>query len=250
MHSLQVWMMANISFEQEPKKAIEYISKKYPELHFNYDDIIEEAHHKAFTVAKITRLDLLKDVLNSLVKANEEGLPFEAWQKSLIPTLKKKGWWGNVTVTDPKTKEKKEIYVGSRRLKNIFFTNTRVAYNVGRWEHQRQLDDAPYLRYVSQLKPTSRYNHAKMHNIIRHRDDPFWINNYPLNGWNCVCTVQAVSMDTIKKRGWEERLKAPVEDIASKDWAYDIRAGGTKELDKLAVKKEKQFKKLVDKGLE
>ena len=241
--------MAKISFEQKPQKAIEYLEGKYPELHFDYDELMHEAHHKAFTVAKITKLDLLKDVLLSLLQAHEEGTTFEAWKKELTPTLKKKGWWGHVTVTNPKTKEEKEIYVGSRRLRNIFYTNTRVAYNVGRWQHQDALIDAPYLRYVSILDAHTRPTHKTMHGIIRHKDDAFWKTNYPPNGWNCRCRVQAYSMDSIESKGWKTKLKAPVENVASKDWAYDVRTGGAKELEKLEKKKSKDFKKLVGKGL-
>jgi SPP1 gp7 family putative phage head morphogenesis protein len=229
--------MGKISFGQKPEIAIEYLEGKYPELHFDYDELMHEAHHKAFTVAKITKLDLLKDVQNSLVKARKEGVPFEKWKKELIPTLKKKGWWGHVTVTNPKTKEEKEIYVGSRRLRNIFYINTRVAYNVGRWQHQEALVDAPYLRYVSILDAHTRPKHKTMHGIIRHKDDDFWKNNYPPNGWNCRCRVQAYSMQSIESKGWKEKLKAPVEDVASKDWAYDVRSGTRETLEKYAKAK-------------
>jgi SPP1 gp7 family putative phage head morphogenesis protein len=247
-------MMGKISFNQLPQKAIEYLEGKYPELHFDYDELMHEAHHKAFTVAKITKLDLLKDVQNSIVKARTDGQTFESWKKELIPTLKKKGWWGHVTVTNPKTKEEKEIYVGSRRLRNIFYTNTRVAYNVGRWEHQNALVDAPYLRYVSILDAHTRPKHKTMHGIIRHKDDDFWKSNYPPNGWNCRCRVQAYSMDSIESKGWEEKLKAPVENVASKDWAYDVRTGTRETLEKYAKQKvgsaPEPLKKVVQKELE
>ena len=217
--------MSDISFNQKPEVALKYLRKKHPELHFDYDELMHEAHHKAFTVAKVTKLDLLTDIQDSLVKARDRGQTFAAWKKELTPTLKKKGWYGKTEVTNPKTGEVKEIYVGSKRLRNIFYTNTRVAYNVGRWEHQAQLDDAPYLRYVSILDNRTRPTHSKVHGIVRHRDDPFWETHYPPNGWNCRCRVQAYSMDSLKRRGWEKGLKAPLQNIAHKDWAYDVRKG-------------------------
>jgi len=223
--------MANISFSQDPQEAVKYLKQKKPELHFDYDEILHEAHHKAFTVAKVTRLDLLNDIQNSLIKARKEGMPFEAWKKEIKPMLKAKGWYGYTTVTNPKTKEVKEIFVGSRRLRNIFYTNTRVAYNVGRWQHQDQLTDAPYLRYVSILDHRNRPTHAKNHGIIRHKDDAFWNTHYPPNGWNCRCRVQAYSISSIKRRGWEAKLKEPTHTIASKDWAYDVRTGSLANLE-------------------
>lgn len=213
------------SWSQEPGAAIAYLRKKKPELHFDYDEIMHEAHHKAFTVAKITELDLLSDIQDSLIRARREGVSFATWKKELKPTLKQKGWWGRTEVANPKTGEVKEIYVGSRRLRNIFYTNTRVAYNVGRAQAQYQLSDAVYLRYVAILDSRVRPKHAKNHGIIRHRDDPFWATHYPPNGWNCRCRVQAYSKTAIARRGWEEKLTAPVHDIAHPDWRYDVRKG-------------------------
>ena len=229
--------MPSISFSQKPEVALKYLRKKHPELHFDYDELMHEAHHKAFTVAKVTKLDLLTDIQDSLIKARDQGQTFAAWKKELVPTLKKKGWYGKTEVTNPKTKEVKEIYVGSRRLRNIFYTNTRVAYNVGRWEHQAQLDDAPYLRYVSILDNRTRPTHSKVHGIVRHRDDPFWATHYPPNGWNCRCRVQAYSMDSLKRRGWEKGLKAPLQNIAHKDWAYDVRKGSRARLEEYRSKR-------------
>ncbi len=213
------------SWSQEPSAAIAYLRKKKPERHFDYDEIMHEAHHKAFTVAKITELDLLSDIQDSLIRARREGISFAAWKKELKPTLKQKGWWGRTEVANPKTGEVKEIYVGSRRLRNIFYTNTRVAYNVGRAQAQYQLPDAVYLRYVAILDSRVRPKHAKNHGIIRHRDDPFWATHYPPNGWNCRCRVQAYSKAAIARRGWEEKLSAPLHDIAHPDWRYDVRKG-------------------------
>lgn len=228
------------SWSQEPIKAIAYLRKKRSELHFDYDEIIHEAHHKAFTVAKITQLDLLSDIQDSLISARQEGLPFDAWQKTLTPTLKQKGWYGKTEVTNPKTGEIKEIYVGSRRLRNIFYTNTRVAYNVGRAQAQYQLPHSVYLRYVAILDSRVRPKHAANHGIIRHRDDPFWATHYPPNGWNCRCRVQAYSKTEIERRGWEDKLTAPLHDIAHPDWRHDIRNESRKALEAYAQKHIKQ----------
>jgi len=213
----------NFSFNLPPIKAIKYLKNKQPELHFDYDEIMHEAHHKAFTVAKVTKLNLLNDIFKSLQNAQKRGIPYEQWKKELIPTLKKHGWWGNIEVTNPETGEIKEIYVGSRRLKTIFYTNTRVAYNVGRWQHQMQLKEAVYLRYVAILDNKVRPSHAKNHGVVRHRDDPFWKSHYPPNGWNCRCRVQAYSLKQLKKRGLKDGLYKPSFTIAHKDWNYDVR---------------------------
>ena len=50
------------SFFEEPTAVYEYLKSKKPEAHFDYDEIIHDAHKKAFTIAKMTTLDPLIDM--------------------------------------------------------------------------------------------------------------------------------------------------------------------------------------------
>ena len=217
-----------IDFSQKPIEVINYLLNKGYELTFDYEEMLHEAHHTAFTVAKITKLDLLKDIHNSLIEAQERGIPFETWKIEIIPTLEKKGWWGWQTLINPKTLKEKTIYIGSRRLKTIFYTNMRVSYNVGRAKHQYSLPDSTYLRYVAILDSKTRPAHRELHGKFIHRDSSFWNKNYPPNGWNCRCTAQAWNIHQIKAKGWEDRIIKTFPNIADKDWAYDVRKGKDK----------------------
>ena len=82
--------MVFTGFQKSPTELIQYIKDKKPELHYNYDELMHEAHHRTFTVAKVTRLDLLKDIQDSLKNAMDKGIGFEEWKKNIIPTLKEK----------------------------------------------------------------------------------------------------------------------------------------------------------------
>ncbi|MBZ7988064.1 phage head morphogenesis protein [Campylobacter canadensis] len=53
--------------------------------------------------------------------------------------------------------------------------------------------DKPYLRYVAVGDYKTRPKHQVFHNTVLPKDDPFWKNNYPPNGFNCRCKVQALS---------------------------------------------------------
>jgi len=218
--------MAKVSFDFNlaPKEAIEYLRNKGFKLTFDYNELMKEAHNRAFTVAKVTRADLLNDIHEALLKSMQEGTPFKEFQKNIKPTLEKKGWWGFQEITNPSTGEVKEVNIGSQRLKNIYETNMRMAYNVAREEQMDQLPLSIYRRYVSALLETTRDSHAELHGTILHKDDPFWINNSPLNGWGCKCKKQAVSQSYMKQKGWKVSKETP-KDIASKDWAYDTRKG-------------------------
>ena len=211
-----------VSFQLSPKEAIEYIEKKGYKLTFDYKEMMHEAHHKAFSVAKVTRLDLLSDIKEAILEAQKKGLSYQSFKKKIKPTLIKKGWWGEVEATNPKTGEVKNIFVGNRRLKNIFLTNTRVAYQVQKAKRYYEDENVKYLKYIAVLDKRTRKSHAKLHGTILPKDDEFWKTNFPPNGWNCRCRVRAIPAH--KKVTPTDKSKLP-KDIADKDWAYDVREG-------------------------
>jgi SPP1 gp7 family putative phage head morphogenesis protein len=212
------------NFNLEPKEASEYIKQKGLKLSFNYEEILHEAHHKAFTVAKITKLDLLSDVKESVNSAIKEGKTYEEFKKDVLPKLMKKGWWGDdVVVTDPKSGEEKTIKVNDRRLKNILFTNARVSYQVGKAKKIYENDNIKYIKYISVLDNATRDNHKKLHGKILAKDDPFWNTNYPPNGWNCRCRVQGLTEAMAMRRKKDIVTYSEVDNIADDDWAYDVK---------------------------
>ena len=188
------------SFFEEPTAVYEYLKSKKPEIHFDYDEIMHDAHKKAFTVAKMMNLDLLKDTQASLAKAFKDGVGFGEWKKSVKPMLAKKGWLGNIKVKDPKTGEEKEIYVGNRRLRTIFNTNMRTAYAKARYESQMQ-SLGKYFRYTAVLDGRTREAHRKLHGKTLPKTDKFWDTNYPPNGWGCRCKVQVLTEAECVARG-------------------------------------------------
>lgn len=216
--------MVKFDFNLSPDAAIDYLRAKGFKLSFDYNELKKEAHNRAFTVAKITRLDLLNDIYEELIKSMEQGIGFNEFQKNIQPTLEKKGWWGENEIVNPKTGEVKSIHIGSRRLRNIYDTNVRMAYNVAREEQMDALPLSIYRRYVSALIETTRASHKQRHGTIKHKDDPWWITNSPLNGWGCKCRKTAYSKREIDKKGWKiNNEKLP--NIASEDFAYDTRKG-------------------------
>lgn len=188
------------SFFDEPTAVYEYLKSKKPQAHFDYDEIVHDAHKKAFTVAKMMNLDLLKDTQASLAKAFKEGVGFDEWKNSVKPMLAKKGWLGNIKVKDPKTGEEKEIYVGNRRLRTVFNTNMRTAYAKARYESQMQ-SLGEYFRYTAVLDSRTREAHRKLHGKTLPKTDKFWDTNYPPNGWGCRCKVQVLTEAECIARG-------------------------------------------------
>lgn len=213
-----------IDFTAEPKAVLDYLGGKGHALTFDYEEMLHEAHHKAFTVAKVTRLDLLADIHESLMDAQKNGKPFQQWKEELKPTLKQYGWWGETDVTNPKTGEVKTIYVGSRRLQTIYETNMRVSYAQARQATQRE-GDTEYWRYSAILDSKTRPDHQAMHGVILHRDAAFWQKNYPPNGWRCRCKVRGYTKEQLNAKGWKALEEPPVSMIADPDWAYNPGEG-------------------------
>ena len=217
-------MTAKFSFNNPPLDNIAFLMSKKPELHFDYDEIKFEAHQRAFTIAKITQIDLLSDIQTSLENAFVEGQSFEKWKKELKPTLQKHGWLGKVVVQNPSTKEQKEIFVGASRLKKIFYTNARTAYAQSEARAGYKLPLSEYIRYVAILDNRTRHTHAQMHGKIAHRNDKFWEKNYPPNGYNCRCAVEFISKDEMIEQGFKEMSEIEKTlGFAEKDWDYDTR---------------------------
>lgn len=180
---------------------------------------MHEAHSRAFTVAKITRIDLLSDIQASLSEAYKKGRGFTEWRDNIKPVLAKKGWLGDVSVTNPKTGETKQIYVGSRRLKRIFETNMRVSVAKARYESQMS-SAGEYFRYKAVLDRRTRPGHAKLHGMILPKTHKFWEKNYPPNDWGCRCQVQVLTQSEMQSYGFKPYAGTPL-NVASKDWAYN-----------------------------
>lgn len=216
---------APFDFTTPPLEVINYFKAKKPEAHFDYDEILHEAHNKAFTIAKITRLDLLSDIHKSLQSAMESGQDFKTWQKNIQPTLKEKGWWGDVQAFNPITGEIKDIEVGSRRLRTIYETNMRTSYAKGRYAAQ-MASDAEFLRYNAILDQHTRPSHSEQNGIILPKNSPWWEANYPPNGWKCRCKVTAITRFEMKTRGLTPYEGTPTT-IADKDWAYHVGKSDT-----------------------
>lgn len=178
-----------------PTEAIRHFESKGYQIGFAWQDVWQEEHAKAFTVAKAMRVDILQDIRTAMDDAIREGTTLEAFRTRLQPLLEEKGWWGKQRLADPLTGELKTVQLGSpRRLETIFRTNMRTSYAAGKWERIERVKAArPMLRYMAVLDDHTRDQHRAWHGTILPVDDPFWDTHYPPNGWNCRCGVMQMS---------------------------------------------------------
>lgn len=214
-----------------PKEAIRFFQPKGLKPAFAWQDVWQEEHAAAFTVAKMTQIDLLADVKASLDKALADGDSFAAWQKSVRPMLEARGWWGRTMLTDPLDGELKSVQLGSpRRLRIIYDTNMRMSRAAGAWDRIQERKKArPYLRYVAVLDEQTRDDHRRWHGVILPVDHPFWRSHYPPNGWKCRCTVEQLAARDLEREGWRVTSDEELDKTGwreTKDW-INARTGET-----------------------
>jgi len=159
-------------------------------------------HARAFTVAKVAKLDMLGEIQASLADVIANGGTLEQWKANLIPYLQSKGWWGDVADREL-TGTDEIVRVGPHRLRTIYDTNLRVSRAAGRWERIQQLKvQRPFLRYVAVLDARTRPAHRAWHGTILPVDHPWWDTHYPPCGWYCRCTVRQLSHRDLDAKGW------------------------------------------------
>lgn len=186
-----------------PQDAIDYFQQKGFAIGFDYRDVWQAQHQAAFTVAKVTQLDLLQDIRAAVDAAIKDGTTLQQFQKALVPILQAKGWWGRQPMTDPLTGETKEVQLGSpRRLKTIYDTNLRTAHAEGQWQRIQASKGAfPFLLYDGNNSENPNLEHRAWDGMVLPVDDPFWQSHLPIKKWGCKCRVIPMTASQMKRRG-------------------------------------------------
>lgn len=189
-------------FGHPPEDAIRHLEAKGLRLTFNWQEMLDAAHGRAFTVAKAMRLDILQDIRNGLLTALETGQTLKDFETGLKPLLQAKGWWGKAVTVDPDTLDAQLVQLGSsRRLKTIYQTNLQSAYMAGRHKRQQEAGAFPYLMYVAVMDQRTRESHALLNGKVYRKDDPVWDVLYPPNGFNCRCRTRALTAGQVAREG-------------------------------------------------
>lgn len=179
----------------KPAKAIEWLQAKGVTAE-SYRNLTASEIAKVYTIARITDLDMLNDIKQSMIKAADNGQAFADWRKDILQHLQNKGWLhpnghdGKVII-DPTSGE---VFGAPRRLENIYRTNMQTAYSAGQYQgYMANIDSRPYWMYDAVGDHRTRPAHAAMDGLVYRYDDPFWATFYPPNGYRCRCSVIALS---------------------------------------------------------
>lgn len=203
-------------FGMEPTDVVGYLKSKGLAITWDWHQVLDDLHAQVFTVAKVTKLDVLQTIQDALQTAMEEGQPFKKFVADLKPALQKKGWWGKAI--DPETGEitpksaadsAAAQYGSTRRLWTIYQTNLQSAFMAGRYKAMMAATDThPYWMYVAVRDSRTRKDHAALSGRVYRFDDAFWRYFYPPNGYNCRCRVMPVSDGSMRNWGLTARNSA------------------------------------------
>lgn len=189
-------------FNMPPKDAIAFFEKKGFVISWDWQEVWRHAHSQSFTVAKVTRLDVLTDIHRAISEDLTHGGSFATFQEKLQPLLEAKGWWGKREQVNRHTGEIRTVTYGTPwRLETIYETNMQSAYMAGRYKGMMAATQyAPWWEYSAVMDNRTRPAHAALNGRVFRYDDPFWDSWYPPNGFRCRCRV-IPRTDIEQKRG-------------------------------------------------
>lgn len=159
-----------------------------------WDDIVRNAHDRAFIVAGAAKADLLNDLRDAVDKAIVNGESIGAFRSRFNDIVKKHGWEGWTGSGSQKGRD--------WRTRVIYQTNLSTSYAAGRHKQLNDPDLAsvrPYWQYIhNDTVQHPRPLHVSWSGMVLHKDDPWWQTHYPPNGWGCRCRVKAMRASEYK----------------------------------------------------
>lgn len=105
-------------------------------------------------------------------------------------------------------------------IETIVRTQTQMAFNAGKYNAETEPGIAEVLwgyTYYTVGDSRVREEHELIDNVTLPKDHPFWLNNYPPNGWNCRCQVVPLFE--------RESIVSPPDDYEGPDEGFNFNPG-------------------------
>lgn len=152
-----------------------------------WTDIFGREHGRGFIVAGAATDELVTGFYEAIGKDLGEGRTLADFRKDFDRLVSEHGW----------------SYNGSRGWRSavIYDTNLSQAYNAGRWEQAKGLDD-PIGRYRHNPSAHERKEHKAWHGTTLPLSHGFWSAHWPINAWGCHCQVDVLSRKAAQVAGW------------------------------------------------
>lgn len=162
--------------------AADYLRARGVEPAADFYARLEHLRHEAWTLAKISDVEQIEQVKQSLVKALAEGKSFREWQQALTPEM---------------------LALPRHYQETVFRTAMLSSYNGAKWTHFRaHAERRPILRYIAINDGRTRPAHRALHGLMMPVGDERWANLAPPLGFNCRCSLVSFSDKQAKALGY------------------------------------------------
>ena len=209
-----------------PREAIAFFEQKGYATSWDWWEVWESAHARAFTVAKAVQADVLQSIRQALDKALADGQTRRQFARELEPRLRALGWWGRQIVVDPDGGAERVQLGSPHRLRTIFDSNMRSTFGAARQRQQMvNTESRPFWLYDARNDSHVRPSHAAMDGMVFPADDPIWASHYPPNGWNCRCRVRALTAEQVRSRRLQVRGSEGALEEVEQEVGVDRRTG-------------------------
>ena len=162
--------------------AADYLRARNVEPSAEFYARLEHLRQEAWTLSKISDVEQIEQVKQSLVKALAEGKSFREWQQALTPEM---------------------LALPRHYQETVFRTAMLSSYNGAKWTHFRaHIGRRPILRYIAVNDHRTRPAHHALHGLMMPVDEERWQQLAPPLGFNCRCTMVSLSDKQAKALGY------------------------------------------------
>ena len=190
-------MTTNLTIETFPNEAaVDYITGKAVADPKNFGNLPPQLKQRAFTVAGIEQMDMLRKLRDTIAKL-PAGANWDEVKRDLAADL------SDYVGGDAKA--------AKARAEHLLRVQGFQAYAVAR--HQQQMATAksfPYWKYETVGDNRVRPGHAALDGKVLRADDPWWNTHYPPWDWGCRCIVIALDEDDAREIGISEHNDMPM----------------------------------------
>jgi len=193
-------MTAGITIETFPDEAAAaYIRGKAVASPENFGNLPAQLKQRAFTVAGIEQMDVLRR-MRDIIARLPEGTSWDEAKRDLASEISP-----FLDVEDGKRAK-----AARARAEFLLRTHGFQAYAVSRHQEQMETVDVfPYWRYVTVGDSRVRASHAALDGKVLRADDPWWKTHYPPWDWGCRCIVEELDEEDAQKIGISEHNDMP-----------------------------------------
>ena len=205
-------MTTKLSIETFPNEAaVAYIKGKAVADPTNFGNLPDQLKQRAFAVAGIEQLDVVKRIRDAVAKL-PQGASWDEAKKEIAAEMS--AYTGG------------DMKAAKARAEHTLRTQGFQAYAVAR--HQQQMATAksfPYWKYETVGDNRVRPGHAALDGKVLRADDPWWKTHYPPWDWGCRCIVIALDEEDAEEIGISESGDMPTPE-RSGTFSFDASDAG------------------------